>query len=99
MCPYKGFARYWSVQARGADGRRPDLAWNYPAPFPGLDAVAGRIAFLDEAVDTIVDGVLQRRPRTQWSDGIRANTRGGGSGFAQAAHGGEDHSIVARAAT
>ena len=36
----------------GADGHRPDLAWNYPAPFPGLDTVAGRIAFLDEAVSS-----------------------------------------------
>ncbi|HUE60584.1 MAG TPA: DUF427 domain-containing protein [Acidimicrobiales bacterium] len=95
VCPYKGFARYWTVHtARGAATR--EVAWSYLDPSGGLASVAGRIAFLDEVVDIYVDGVRRPRPHTQWSEGIRANTRGGGSGHRQAAHNGADESVVAQ---
>jgi uncharacterized protein (DUF427 family) len=43
VCPWKGEARYWSVD----DGRRrgPDVAWAYPAPSPAASRIAGRVAF------------------------------------------------------
>jgi uncharacterized protein (DUF427 family) len=54
-CPYKGEASYWSV-----DGEE-DLVWGYEAPLPDAAGLEGRIAFYDDRVDVIVDGV--RRPR------------------------------------
>ena len=65
MCPYKGTARYWSVQAGG--GLHRDLAWSYDAPFRESAPVAGLVAFYDERVDVYVDGVLQSRPKTPFS--------------------------------
>ena len=65
MCPYKGTARYWSVQAGGT--RHPDLAWSYDAPFRESAPIAGLVAFFDEKVDVFVDGERQPRPRTVFS--------------------------------
>src|SRR3954462_4650580 len=64
-CPYKGRAEYWSVRA--GDGVQEDLAWGYRTPLPESQKIAGLIAFLDEKVDVIVDGVLRDRPRTKFS--------------------------------
>src|SRR3954471_23891349 len=64
-CPYKGRAEHWSVRA--GDGVQEDLAWGYRTPLPESQKIAGLIAFLDEKVDVIVDGVLRDRPRTKFS--------------------------------
>jgi uncharacterized protein (DUF427 family) len=65
-CPYKGRAEWWSV--RTPDGAvHPDLAWSYPTPLPESQKIAGLIAFYDEKVDVIVDGVRRDRPRTKFS--------------------------------
>ena len=40
-CPWKGKARYWSVDA----GRGADVAWSYPEPSPAAAHIAGRVAF------------------------------------------------------
>ena len=64
-CPYKGTARYWSVQA--ADLLVPDLAWSYPTPLPESQKVAGLVAFYNEKVDHHVDGELLDRPKTKFS--------------------------------
>lgn len=64
-CPYKGTARYWSVEHAGEEGR--DLAWSYPDPVDQQPGLRGLIAFFDERVDMVVDGDLQDRPRTPWS--------------------------------
>lgn len=63
-CPYKGTSAYFSV----SDGAvlHPDLAWTYPTPLPESERVAGLVCFLDERVDTYVDGVLQERPVTKF---------------------------------
>jgi uncharacterized protein (DUF427 family) len=62
-CPYKGVtSRYWSVVTPG--GRHDDLAWCYDHPAPAVGRIAGLVAFYDERVDVIVDGVRQDRPRT-----------------------------------
>jgi uncharacterized protein (DUF427 family) len=64
MCPYKGTARYWSVRVDGE--LVPDLAWSYPDPIPENPKIRDLVAFFNERVDLIVDGVLQDRPDTPW---------------------------------
>lgn len=64
-CPYKGTARYWSVPGAGGAGR--DLAWSYPAPVPEQPRIRDLVAFFDERVDVVVDGVSNEPPRTPWS--------------------------------
>jgi uncharacterized protein (DUF427 family) len=65
MCPYKGTASYWSVRAGGELQR--DVAWSYPEPIPECPRIAGLIAFFNERVDLVVDGVREERPVTPWS--------------------------------
>jgi uncharacterized protein (DUF427 family) len=64
-CPYKGTARYWSVQM--GDTLHRDLAWSYPEPVAECPHIAGLVAFFNERVDVVVDGVTERTPRTPWS--------------------------------
>ena len=64
-CPYKGEAVYWSAQAEGE--LLQDIAWSYPAPIPEAAKIENLIAFFNEKVDLIVDGVRQKRPVTNWS--------------------------------
>jgi uncharacterized protein (DUF427 family) len=56
-CPYKGEARYWSV--RIGDAVHPDIAWGYDHPLPESTRIAGLVAFYNERVDLVVDGVHQ----------------------------------------
>jgi uncharacterized protein (DUF427 family) len=64
MCPYKGTARYWSVQAR--DDVHADLAWSYDSPFRESAPIAGLVAFYDERVDLFVDDEPQARPKIRF---------------------------------
>jgi len=65
-CPYKGRTTgYWSVQA--GEALHPDLAWSYDFPTRQLLPIAGLVAFYDEKVDVVVDGVAQERPVTHFS--------------------------------
>jgi uncharacterized protein (DUF427 family) len=64
-CPYKGTAAYWSLEVGGKTYE--DLVWIYRTPLPESQKVAGLACFFNERVDLYVDGVLQERPRTQWS--------------------------------
>lgn len=66
QCPYKGVATYYSV--RVGEELVTDLAWRYPFPIPELPKVEGLVAFFDEKVDVYVDGELQSRPDTPWSE-------------------------------
>ena len=59
-CAYKGEARYWSVD--GVDGG-DDLVWEYEAPLPDAAGLQGFVAFYDDRVDVIVDGVPRERAR------------------------------------
>ncbi|WP_347092126.1 DUF427 domain-containing protein [Sphingomonas parapaucimobilis] len=43
VCPWKGTARYYSLDVAGADN--PDAAWYYPDPKPEAENIRGRIAF------------------------------------------------------
>src|SRR5205807_7224055 len=64
-CPYKGTASYWS--ARIGDTLHPDVAWTYPQPILECPRIAGLVAFFNERVDLVVDGLHEERPRTPWS--------------------------------
>jgi uncharacterized protein (DUF427 family) len=64
-CPYKGEAVYWSVRA--GDQVFEDIAWGYPAPIPEAPKLENLIAFFNEKVDLVVDGVPLERPVTPWS--------------------------------
>jgi uncharacterized protein (DUF427 family) len=64
-CPFKGTARYWSV--RIGDAQHRDVVWSYPDPILEAPRLAGLLAFFDEHVDVVLDGVRQERPVTPWS--------------------------------
>jgi uncharacterized protein (DUF427 family) len=64
-CPYKGFARYWSVDAGTAVAE--DVVWSYPTPLPESEPVAGLLCFYNERVDLRVDGEHPDRPETRFS--------------------------------
>jgi uncharacterized protein (DUF427 family) len=60
FCAYKGRATYWSH-----DG--VDVCWTYREPLREAAEVTNRIAFFDERVDVITDGVRKDRAITPWS--------------------------------
>ena len=43
VCPWKGTAEYYGVQAGGQENR--DAAWYYAEPKPAAAEIAGRVAF------------------------------------------------------
>ncbi len=64
-CAYKGHASYVSPLVAGREVS--DLAWTYEAPLREAADVAGLVAFFDERVDVVLDGVRRPRPVTPWS--------------------------------
>ena len=64
-CPYKGVAKYWSLDGAGEVGR--DIAWSYPNPIDQQPRLANLVCFFNEKVDLLVDGEPQERPTTPWS--------------------------------
>jgi len=66
ICAYKGEAAYKSVDM--PDGSVvDDVVWYYPEPLNDAAPVRDLVAFYDEKVDVVVDGVRHGRPRTEWS--------------------------------
>ncbi len=66
LCPYKGTtSEYWSV--RVGDSLHQDLAWTYHYPLPAVATIAGLVAFYNEKLDMVVDGVALARPNTKFS--------------------------------
>jgi uncharacterized protein (DUF427 family) len=49
FCEWKGRATYHTY--RGPGRRIPDVAWSYPDPAPGYEAIAGCLAFYAGRVD------------------------------------------------
>ena len=65
-CAYKGrTSSYWAVER--ADGRPVDVAWTYEHPLPDAVEIRGMVAFFDERVDVVLDGVRRPRPVTPWT--------------------------------
>ena len=64
-CPYKGTTSgYWSaVTPRGVT---KDVAWAYDFPTRQLLPIAGLVAFYNEKVDIILDGIRLERPKTHF---------------------------------
>lgn len=59
VCEWKGAASYFDVVVGDVTARR--AAWTYPAPLPGYEPIAGRVAFYAGRVDrATVDGELVR---------------------------------------
>ena len=58
FCEWKGPARYWDL----VDGsqRLPGVAWSYPQPLPGAQALADCVAFYPAALRCSVDGAAVR---------------------------------------
>jgi uncharacterized protein (DUF427 family) len=70
-CPYKGQASYYSIKlASGEVGR--DLIWCYPDPISESSRITGLLCFFSEQVDIELDGELQQRPQSPWSQGVKS---------------------------
>lgn len=54
FCEWKGLARYWDLALPAA--ARANVAWSYPAPDPGYEALADAVAFYPARVACFVDG-------------------------------------------
>jgi uncharacterized protein (DUF427 family) len=65
-CPYKGLAAYWSVKV--GDHVAKNVVWSYPDPIPETPKIKNLLCFYNEHVDLYVDGELQPRPHTPWSE-------------------------------
>jgi uncharacterized protein (DUF427 family) len=64
-CPYKGEARYYSMESGGKLAK--DVAWSYTFPTPESSKVAAMVCFFNERVDAIiVDGEELAKPVTNW---------------------------------
>ena len=48
-CPYKGDASYWTVEAGGRTAE--NAVWSYDHPIPGMDGIAGYLAFYRDRMD------------------------------------------------
>jgi uncharacterized protein (DUF427 family) len=53
VCPYKGTASYWSVDA--GTGPLVDAAWAYDKPLPEATGLEGRVSFLGAGIEVSVD--------------------------------------------
>ena len=64
-CPYKGTAHYYNATIDGET--LENLIWWYPAPVAESQNISGYLAFYNEKLDIVVDGVPQERPQTVFS--------------------------------
>lgn len=55
FCEWKGQAAYWSVVA--GDAVLENVAWSYPHPLEGFEAVAGYVSFYPGKIPCFVDGI------------------------------------------
>ena len=58
VCEWKGPARYWTLTERARS--LPNVAWSYPDPMPGAEALAERVAFYAGALQCTVGGAVVR---------------------------------------
>jgi uncharacterized protein (DUF427 family) len=65
VCPFKGQASYWSVEAGGET--HDDLVWSYESPIPDAEGITGLFSFYNERVDVVIDGEKLPRPESPYS--------------------------------
>ena len=65
VCPFKGQASYWSLEADGEV--QDDIVWSYESPIPDAEGITGLMSFYNERVDLVVDGERVDRPETPYS--------------------------------
>jgi uncharacterized protein (DUF427 family) len=66
-CPYKGTARYYSVNAGGKTYE--DIVWYYPDPIAEIPKIRDMLCFFNERVDSItVDSKEIPKQPTPWSE-------------------------------
>ena len=70
-CPYKGWASYHSVALSDGEVAK-DVVWYYDQPLAEVAAIAGMLCFFNEKVDLELDGELEQRPASPWSDGVKS---------------------------
>lgn len=51
ICPYKGSANYFSVEAGGTTAE--NAIWTYEHPYPAVQEISGHLAFYPNRVDKI----------------------------------------------
>jgi uncharacterized protein (DUF427 family) len=71
-CPYKGTASYYSV--KGSEAGK-DLVWYYVQPLDEVGRIKGLVCFFNEKVDIELDGELQQRPDSPWSNRIKSEAQ------------------------
>jgi uncharacterized protein (DUF427 family) len=66
-CPFKGHARYWTIEV---DGKRAENAvWAYDDPYDELPQIKDHVAFYADRVDAItIDGEPQPGVAPGWTD-------------------------------
>lgn len=69
-CPYKGNARYWSVEV--GERVHDNIVWSYPEPVRAQAPIKDLLAFYNEVVDIVVDGVAQSRPQSEFTAALTA---------------------------
>jgi len=69
-CPYKGDARYWSVQT--PERLRENIVWSYPDPVRAAEAIKDHLAVYNEVVDIVVDDVPLSRPHSEFTGALAA---------------------------
>jgi uncharacterized protein (DUF427 family) len=58
LCEWKGPARYWTLVH--GERRLPGVAWSYPQPMAGAEALATCVAFYPAQLECTVDGARVR---------------------------------------
>lgn len=64
-CPYKGTARYWTLDV--GEASHENVMWGYDTSLPESQKIAGLVAFYNEKLDIFVDEILEERPKTKFS--------------------------------
>jgi len=55
VCEWKGSARYWALTV--GDVRIERVAWSYPDPLPGFEAIRDYVAFYPARLECFVGGI------------------------------------------
>jgi uncharacterized protein (DUF427 family) len=74
-CPYKGHAGYFTLTMDGAIAE--NAVWTYETPHPAMQAIAGRLAFYPNVVET--EEAAQERQGASVDEVILHTDSGGGA--------------------